>query len=452
MTTLPLPFPRPIPPALRFGISPLVIAIGTLLILALPSRGSAPADVPRLVASPEPGWPQFRGPRRDGVSHERQLLQAWPDAGPLALWTAPPVGRGFSSPVVVRDRVFITGDVDHELHIVALDLEGRPVWRATNGLAWRTPYPGARSSVTYSAGRLYHQNAQGRLACLDAATGREVWSLDVLRRFNGENITWGLSECLAVDERAVYVTAGGREALVAALDPATGDVLWQTPPLPSDRGDDAVESASYVSPILVEFGGRRLLIGCSLRQLYGVDTADGRLLWTRPYPTTYSVLAMMPVLAGDGFFMTAPHGRGGHFHRLEAPPTPDAPPGIADVWTTRLDTCQGGVVHHDGTLYGTFYSGRRGWAALDARTGAIRYELDGHVKGAALWADGRLYALCEDGWMLLLEPGSDRFEVRGRFRWAEAEARDAWAHPVIHQGRLYLRYHDRLTCFDIRQP
>jgi hypothetical protein len=123
---------------------------------------------------------------------------------------------------------------------------------------------------------------------------------------------------------------------------------------------------------------------------------------------------------------------------------------VKELWSTRLDSLQGSVIHLDGRIYGSFYPARKGWAALDANTGAVLYDAPDFTKGAVLAAEGRLYALCEDGWMLLLQPGEKSFEVKGRFRLADARERDAWAHPVIHQGRLYLRYHERLFCYDIK--
>ena len=102
-------------------------------------------------------------------------------------------------------------------------------------------------------------------------------------------------------------------------------------------------------------------------------------------------------------------------------------------------------------LIGSYYGGRKGWAALNARTGAVLYESSDFAKGAPLVADGRIYALCEDGLMVLLEAGEKLFHLHGRFNFAEAK-RDAWAHPVIHGGRLYLRYHDKLSAYDISTP
>jgi outer membrane protein assembly factor BamB len=185
-----------------------------------------------------------------------------------------------------------------------------------------------------------------------------------------------------------------------------------------------------------------------LRHLYCVDAATGALQWTQPMPTSYSVLAMMPALVGDGVFMSAPHGKGGRLWRLKEVGSAIS---AEEVWRTTLDTCQGSVVARDGKIFGSFYPGRKGWAAVDASDGRVLYQASDFVKGAVLHADERLYALCEDGWMLLLEPQATQFAVRGKFRFTTPRGNDAWAHPVILNGRLYLRYHDTLTSYDVRR-
>jgi outer membrane protein assembly factor BamB len=433
-------------------ISSLAALLGLDIVGAAELFGSdrERASKAQLIASSESGWPQFRGPRRDGICDERGLLQSWPEGGPKLLWSVTNLGRGFSSPSISRERLYITGDVGEELHLFAFDLNGAPLWKATNGAAWKTPYPGARATPTYSSGRVYHENAHGRLACFDGESGKELWSVDLLQRFGGKNIEWGLSECLLVDNRAVYATAGGREALMVALDKRTGDLLWKSKPLYDSEGEKPLENASYVSPILVEFAGRRLLISCSLRHLFCIDAADGALQWTRRMPTAYSVLAMMPVLVDDTVFMTAPHGKGGRLFRLLRPSSPTGSVDVEEVWNTQLDTCQGGVVYQQGKLFGSFYSGRKGWGAVDAKTGQVAYQGPEFVKGAVTYADERLYVLSEDGWMRLLEAGDGGFKLHGQFRFTPAKANDAWAHPVIHNSRLYLRYHQTFSCYDIR--
>jgi outer membrane protein assembly factor BamB len=428
-----------------FQLGVLLLALATSLAsLAQPSPSGAV-----LVASPEPGWPQFRGPRRDGISDERGLLQAWPEGGPKQLWTAKGTGRGFSSPIIAEGKIYVTGDFGADLYLVAYDLSGKPLWRTKNGDAWLNQYQGARSSVTYSAGRVYHQNAHGRVVALDAATGQEQWTVNVLERFQGENITWGLSECLIVDDRAVYVTAGGRLAYIVALDKRNGEVLWKTDAVPGAT-EGAAETAGYAAPILIRFAGRRLVIGCSARNVYCVDVDRGELQWTRPRPTGYSVLAMSPVLVADAVFVTAPLGPPGMLYRLVPPKEPAGKVGVEDDWSTELDSAQGGVVHVEGKLFGAYYPRPSGWGAIDASNGKALYTAPEFTKGAALWADHRLYALSEDGWMRLLQPTATKFEVKGQFRLATTRDRDVWPHPVIHEGRMYLRYHDTLYCYDIR--
>ena len=204
------------------------------------------------IASPEPDWPQWNGPRRDGISGEKNLLPTWPEDGPRLVWKIGNLGRGWSSPIIVRDRLYIAGDADDDLLIFAFDLDGKPLWRAKNGQSWSGSYPGARACCAFSDDKLYHMNAHGRVACLEAATGSELWAVDVLKRFQGENITWAMSECLLVDGPRLIVTPGGKQALMAALDKKSGRTIWATEPLGEDR-------ASHCSPLLFRHAGRRIL-------------------------------------------------------------------------------------------------------------------------------------------------------------------------------------------------
>lgn len=403
-------------------------------------------------------WPQWRGPRRDGVCDETGLLPQWPEGGPPLLWTSTNLGRGYSAPIVVGQRIYLTGDVGEELHLFALDPEGKPVWQAQNGRAWNGPYPGARASCAFNEGRLYHLNAHGRVACLDANTGAELWSTSLVERFGAKIIHWGLSENLLVDGPRVIVTPGGTKALIAALDKLTGETVWASEPLrlgeatspaheriPQPVGE--VDNASYASPIPFKLGERRMLVNCSLRHVFGADADTGELLWSRPMPTRYSVIATTPVQVGDAVFVTAPDGEGGKLFRLR---TDGSSVRVEEVWRTELDACQGGVVQVNGALYAGMYRLRKQWVRLEAATGSVRYQLADFARGPVLFADQRLYCLSEEGEAALLHPGANEFEVAGRFRLVPERKSDAWTHPVIAHGRLYLRYHETLFCYNVR--
>ena len=293
--------------------------------------------------------------------------------------------------------------------------------------------------LRYSEGKLYHMNAHGRVVCLDAATGKEVWAVNVLERFQGQNITWAMSECLLVDGARVIVTAGGEKALMAALDKENGRTVWTTEPLPEDR-------TSHCSPLLFRHAGRRILASCSSAHGFAADADTGKLLWTVPLPSPYGVNVATPVYGDGSIFYVTPYIYGTCYHLQpgEKGPQPEK------AWDTTLDTCTGSVILVDGRFFGSGYKEHKTWLCLDWKSGKTRYELKNLTTGSAVYADGRLYCLAEDGRVALLRPTPEQFAVDGQFRLVPERVRDAWAHPVLLHGRLYLRYHDTLWCYDVK--
>lgn len=433
----------------------------TALLLAASTSISSPAADPapsvpvgmQMVASPEPGWPQWRGRSRDAVSLETGLLPEWPTGGPACLWTSTGLGFGYSCPIVVKDRIYLTGDADGVLRLFALDLAGKELWQATNGLGWKGSYPGARACCAYSRDRIYHLNAHGRLACFEAATGKERWARNMLEDCGARNLTWAMAENILVDDSRVFVTVGGSNALVAALDAETGQTRWTTPPLrissktrALDPNGDAFDQAGYGSPILVEIAGRRVLVNSSQAHVFGVDSTSGELLWTHYLPTRYWVIAATPVLTDNSVFVTAPDTETAQLlvlrtegNRILAEPS----------WKTDLDSCHGGVVRVGNELFGGCYR-KKGWARVQLNTGGTLQQVEDLAAGSAVLAENRLYCLSQEGEMALLNPRPEGFEIVSRFRLVEGRKSDVWAHPVLQEARLYLRYHDTLYCYDIR--
>lgn len=430
-------------PSGRFVVVGCVAAV--LAGVALPWSASA-ADVPagRLVASPEKGWPQWRGPRRDGVCDETGLLPAWPKSGPKLLWKITGMGKGYASPIVVGSRVYMPGDVGETLTIFALDPDGKIVWQAAGGKAWKRSHRGSRASCAYSAGHIYHMNGHGRVTCLDAKTGKEVWAVDTMKRFGAKVPYFGLSECLLVDGLRVIVTPGGAKGLMAALDKTDGKTLW-TSSLTAMTGKPP-ETAGYSSPILIEFGGKRMIVAISSHRVFAVDAATGETLWTHSVRLIGSACSTLPVFWKDSIFTTNAGREDQDLYRLRIAPSGKA---VEQIWAQPLCNSHSSIVCAEGTLYLSTARKIKGYAQVDPATGKTKALLPPLRTACATWADGRLYVLSQEGRTFLLKPSEGTFETCGQFQLV-GKAKDAWAHPVICHGRLYLRYHDTLFCYDVQ--
>lgn len=411
-----------------------------LILLLLTVSSTIAAD--GMITSPQAGWSQWRGPRRDGISEETGLLTQWPDEGPQLLWKTKDLGKGWSSPVITNDRIYLTGDIDDDLVIFALDINGESIWQTKNGKSWKNPYPGARASCAVSQGRLYNMNAHGRVTCLDANTGKQLWAVNILERFDAKNITWALSECLLIDGPRLIVTPGGKNALMAALDKKTGKTVWTTPPPIDDK-------TSHCSPILFQFADRRIIANCSASQGFGVDAETGKLLWTVPVKNRFGTNISTPIYGSGHIYFVTPYTHHGRVYRLTAT---DQGLTAQHIWTSeKLDSVTGSGVLVDDTLFTAGYKKHKWWFAVDWKSGKIKYELKELTTGAAIYADNHLYCLDEKGNIALVKPTTERFEIKGRFKIETGRYKDAWAHPVLLDGKLYIRHHETLYCYDVKK-
>ena len=420
----------------KFAVVGLILT-GSVALLAGSSNAASKS---KLIASSQPGWPQWRGPRREGVSDETGLLKAWPAGGPKVLWTAGGLGKGFSSPVLGQDAIYITGDVGSELHIFALTLDGKPKWKSVNGKAWAKPFGGARGSCTYDDGRVFSYNAYGRLACFEAKDGKEIWAVDTAKKYGAAKIYFGMSESPLIDGDGVIVTTGGKKARVVRLDKKTGKELWATKPKPQ-------EAATYCSSILAELGGKRQIITCGSRHAFGIDARNGKIIWAFRHQIEKSASAAIPVLHGDLLYISNSSREKGLSYCLKI----DTRAGKAvKVWDSNFSIFHGSAIGVNGKIFGASRKNVKGWGRLDFASGKTDYLLDDLAVGSSIYADGLLYCLAQSGQMALLKPTDKGFEIAGRFTLAEKK-KDAWAHPVILDGKLYLRYGPNLYCYDIKK-
>ena len=386
-------------------------------------------------------WPQFHGPRRDNISTETGLLKRWPEGGPRLLWTARGLGHGFSSVAVKAGRIYTAGNVNERTVITALDLAGKTQWQARCGEAWTRKglYPGTRGTPTLDGDRLYYETPVGDVTCRDANSGKEVWGFNILSRFKGKNITWGLSESLLIDGDRLICCPGGSEGGVVALDKRTGEVVWRCA-----TGDPA----GYASPVLAEYKGLRMIVTLTLKAMIGVNADTGELLWRVEHLSYADENVLRPVYH-DGHVLVSTVAAGTRKWKINVEGKTAS---VQEVWKSKqMDNHHGGVVLLDGRLYGSScaYNGSK-WVCLDWQTGETRYVDAGVGKGSLTVADGMLYVLGEGGSMGLVTPSPEFHTVVSRFELPKGGEGLWWAHPVVCDGRLYVRHGEFLYAYDVR--
>lgn len=392
------------------------------------------------VASTEPGWPQWRGPRRDGVSGEKGLLATWPEGGPKLLWKTSGIGKGHSSPVISQGSIYIAGDEGENLYVFALDLDGKVRWKAQNGAGWKRNFDGSRASCSVSDGYVYHMNANGRLACLKSTDGAEAWSVSTLEKYASQNILWGISESPLVADGKVFVTPAGQEALMVALEAKTGQQLWKTDALEGEK-------PSYASAILVNTDKGRQVIACGSGHTFGVDATTGKLLWKHKHEIDSSV-ALTPGYYKNNVIVSLCIRSNACYYAL----SPNKEGTQMELkWKRMMGNPFGGVTCAEGKVICSSQRNAIGWFSLDAETGAIQSKQEKTDSGSSIYADGKFYGLYSNGKMALIEAGTNDFRVVSEFELIKGK-KDVWAHPVICDGRLYLRYGDTLYCYDVKNP
>jgi outer membrane protein assembly factor BamB len=420
--------------------------------------GSAVAIAAKPVSPSAPAhdWPSFRGSERTGVSHETGLLQSWPEGGPKLLWDAAGAGRGYASLAIAGNRIYTLGDGpstaggDADEYLLAFDREtGKQVWKTKVGAPWTEGKPtwqSSRSTPTVDGGLVFALTAFGDLICCDAATGKEKWRTNLKTEFGGKKGDgWGYSESPLVDGNQVVVTPGGEEATMVALNKNTGKPLWKTV-REGDRG------AGHASIVVSTIGKTRVYVQTTAGGALGVRATDGKLLWSYPIEKTTAVIPT-PIVRGDLVFFSAGYKRGGALLKQVADKTGGVT--IEEIYplNTQLANKHGGIVLVGDYLYGD--SDDQGIIfCADLMTGEQKWKGRGAGSGSAAMAaaDGRLYIHFMNGEMSLAkaDPNAGELQETGHFTVPGSGERPSWAHPVIVDGKLYLREQDHILCYDLR--
>lgn len=391
-------------------------------------------------------WPQYRGPNQDGVYPEKVNLN-WPAGGPKVIWKVP-TQNGFSSFAVVGNKVFI--QVNREINgalreiCVAMDAAtGKELWFADMGIGkydgGAGPGDGPRSTPTVNDGMVYTFNQHLVLFCLDAATGKLVWSKDLMKDHAGRNIGWKSAASPVVDGNLVFVAGGGPGQSFLAFNKKTGTIVWEV--------ED--EIITHSTPVVATILDVRQVIFFAKSGLVSVAPGDGKLLWKFPFNFKVST-AISPVVSGDIVYCSAGYDvgsgackisrEGSGLKATEMWKIPGNKP-IANHWSTPV--CK------DRYLYGmfSFKQFKTGpMKCVELATGKVMWEQPNFGPGNVILVNNKLLALADDGQLVLIEAVPTAYKEIAR---VQAVTGKSWSTPAFSDGRVYVRSAKEGICLDL---
>ncbi len=380
-------------------------------------------------------WSQWRGNHRDGISAERGLLKDWPAGGPKLAWTVKGAGEGYSSFAVAGGKVYTLGARGGTEYTMAFDeATGKKLWEVATGSRFRNDRgDGPRATPTIDGGQVYAYGASGDLAVLDAATGKIAWKINVIEKFGGRNITWGLSESPLVMPDRILINAGGSNASIVAVNRKDGSLIWKS-------GSD---EAGYSSGILVPFQGVPQAIFFSASHGVAVDARDGRQLWTYGKASNSTANVATPIARGNKVFFSSDYGTGAGLVALSGSGNKIT---ASEVYFTREMRNH----HASSVLVGEHLYGFSSaiLTAMKFETGEVAWRDRSVGKGSMVFADDRLYLFSENGVVGLAEANPAGYKEHGRFE-IRTGSLPTWSHPVVANGKLYLRDQDTIYAYSV---
>lgn len=402
-------------------------------------------------------WPQYRGPNLDGSTAET-IATKWPAGGPKPVWKVASL-NGFSSFSVAGGKAFtqVVRDADGAAREVAVALDaatGKEVWAlpvggtayghqgGNEGAPDNKGGDGPRSTPTVVGGKVYVMSSDLALFCLDANSGKQLWTHDLMKEFAGRNITWKNAASPLVDGNLVYVAGGGPGQSLLAFNKDSGAVVW--------KSQD--EKITHSTPVVATIHGVKQVVYFCQSGLVSVDVKDGKLLWKRPFKFAVST-AMTPIVAGDLVFCSAGYGVGGGAARISKDASgfkaeeiwfvaghagPDA---VANHWST--------PVYKDGHLYGMFQFKEYGSGSMkcvELATGKVKWSKPGFGPGNVVLVGGNVLALSDAGELVVAEAAPGAYKEVSR---AKVITGKCWSTPVVSNGRIYVRSTKEAACLDV---
>jgi outer membrane protein assembly factor BamB len=385
----------------------------------------------------------WRGPNRDGVFQEKNLLKQWPENGPELLWSFVGLGFGHSSVSVANGKVYVTGIKDtiaSQGTLYTFDLNGKLLWQTEYGKDFSLNFHGTRSTPVVVGDLIYVGSGMGAVYCLNAETGAKVWSVDFIEDLGVDSvIQFGYSESVLIDGDKLICVPGGKENNVVALNRFTGKKIWGC------KGFE--EPATYNSPILVNYNGQRLIIAMSASSVMGIDAETGEMYWRVQQTQQNKIHANTP-LYFDGKIVVSSAGRDSTSGLVQLKLSENGKSAEVAWRNKKFINLMGGLVRIDTCIYGSAYL-KNDWQAINWNTGEMLAQNKDLGGGSIIYADGMFYCYAEnDGEVALVDASPKKFEIVNRFK-VPLGTNQHWARLVIADGKLFVRHGDALMVYKI---
>ncbi len=381
---------------------------------------------------------------RTGIYSDKNLMKTWPVSGPEMVWEYKGIGNGYGSPVFTTDRMYILGEIDTTGYLFAFDLKGNLLWKVSYGEEWIKSYRGSRCAPTVVDNLIYITSGMGNIFCFDSYKGEKKWSADLIKDLHGNYTMFGHSESPIIDDDKVFLTAGGKDTNVVAFNRFTGKIIWTC------KG--VGERPAYNSPNIIKLKNRNILVTFSAYALMGIDTRTGQLLWTHiqdNVPLAEHALGMgdthsNTILYENGFIYYVA-GDGNCAVKLKLS---DDGSTITQVWRNKdVDSFMGGFVKLDSLIY-TDGSSKKNFNCVNANTGQTIGTL-AIGTGSTIADEGLIYFYSQKGIVSLINPNPKKMEVISSFKITKGTA-EHFSHPVINNGKLYVRHGNEIMAYSIK--
>lgn len=379
----------------------------------------------------------WRGPNRDGKYPDKNLLKAWPEAGPTLVWSYNTLGKGYTSPSIVDGKLYITGLEGDKGFLYIFSEAGALLKKVEYGKDVIARYPGPRSSPLIDGKLCYIVSGFGQLVCMNTETDQIVWSKELFKDFDGANITFSFTENMLIDGDKLYVFPGGKKYNVVALNKKSGELIWS--------GEGKGDVSAYCSPILITHNGKRMLINMMSTSVVAINPADGTLMWSYPFSNSNKIHPNSPIYRDGFLYIFCGYSKGGEQLQINPEGTM-----VTSVWKNQtVDPQMGGAILKGNMIYASGDRNRK-WFCVDWTTGAIKHQTTALEKGTLIEADDMLYLFTEKKQLALVQPQADSIKIVSQMMIVPGSD-EAWAHLVIKNGILYVRRGNALLAFDVRK-